>query len=167
MRNYTDGLSHRSYENEIWHSIDIEPFADTYEVSNFGRIRSFHNNKYGKIGKYKILKIQINGPGYPYIILHKNKQTKMVRVHRLVAEYFVPNPEHKPEVNHKDCDKTNNHYKNLEWVTSQENIDHAWKMGRCERTQAQRDAAKRNMELARKTLKELRNERRPIREKLQ
>lgn len=167
MKNYTDGLSHRSYENEIWHSIDIELFADTYEVSNFGRIRSFHNNKYGKIGKYKILKIQINGPGYPYIILHKNKQTKMVRIHRLVAEYFVPNPEHKPEVNHKDCNKTNNHYKNLEWVTGQENIDHAWKMGRCERTQAQRDAAKRNMELARKKLKEIRNERRRICEKLQ
>lgn len=167
MKNYTKGQSHRSYEGEIWHSINIEPFNEIYEVSNFGRVRSHHNNKWSKTKDYKILKLQINGPGYPCIILHKDKQIKMVRIHRLVAEYFVPNPEHKPEVNHKDCNKTNNHYENLEWVTGQENIDHAWKMGRCERTQAQRDASKRNMELARKKLKEIRNERKRIREKLQ
>ena len=44
MKNYTNGLSHRSYEGEIWHSIDIQPFDEIYEVSNFGRVRSHHNN---------------------------------------------------------------------------------------------------------------------------
>lgn len=169
MRNYTDGQSHRNYEGEIWHSINIEPFNNVYDVSNYGRIRSHHNNKYGKINNYKILKPQINGPGYPYIILHKNNELKMVRIHRLVAEYFVsnPDPKNKTWINHKDCDKTNNHFTNLEWCTMQENVDHAWKMGRCERTKAQREAARKNLIIARKKLKEIRDERRSLNEELQ
>lgn len=167
MKNYTDGLSHRSYESELWHSIDIEPFTGIYEVSNYGRIRSHHNNKWSKTKNYKILKLQ-RMEGYPCIILHKDKQIKMIRVHRLVAEYFVhnPDPKNKTWVNHLDCDRTNNHYENLEWCTMQENVDHAWKMGRCERTKAQRDAARENLKIARKKLKEIRDERRTLHEVL-
>lgn len=47
------------------------------------------------------------------------------RVHRLVAETYIPNPDNLPEVNHKDCDKSNNHVSNLEWVTSKQNKQHA------------------------------------------
>lgn len=156
----------KNYKGEIWHTIDIPPFDEIYDVSNYGRVRSKHNNKYGIIHKYKILKPQLNGPGYPCVILHKNKQIKMIRIHRLVAEYFIPNPKNKPEVNHKDADKTNNYYKNLEWVTGKENVAHAWKLGHCERTTAQREASKRNLEIARKRLKEIRTERKIFHEEL-
>lgn len=61
MKNYTNGKSHRSYEGEIWHNIDIEPFNNIYEVSNYGRIRSHHNNKWSKTKDYKILKLQRMG----------------------------------------------------------------------------------------------------------
>lgn len=157
----------KNLHNEIWHTIDIEPFSAIYEVSNYGRVRSCHNNKYGNIKNKKLLKLQINGPGYPYIILHKDKQLKMVRIHRLVAEYFVPNPENKPVVNHIDANKTNNYYENLEWVTDQENRDHASKLGLLSnRSELQKEASRKSLAKARQRLKEIREERRMSREEL-
>lgn len=50
----------KDYSDEIWHTIDIEPFNEIYEVSNYGRVRSCHNNKWGTTTKKKILKLQIN-----------------------------------------------------------------------------------------------------------
>lgn len=76
--------------------------------------------------KGKKLKPFKNNRGYNLIkIYEKGIKPKAHYVHRLVGKYFVNNPENKPQINHKDGDKNNNHYSNLEWVTNQENRDHA------------------------------------------
>lgn len=62
-----------------------------------------------------------NFNGYWRVSLSRNKVKKNLYVHRLVAEAYVPNPQHLPEVNHLDEDKNNNHYLNLEWVSSADN----------------------------------------------
>lgn len=103
----------------------IEGYED-YEVSNLGRILS------NKKGKKKYLKL-FNKQGYYCTALSANK-TKFLLVHRLVAKAFISNPKNKPEVNHIDGDKSNNHVDNLEWCTPKENINHAWKNGLCENT---------------------------------
>lgn len=67
-----------------------------------------------------------NGRGYLIVSLYLKKRTTTVAVHKLVALCFVPNPENLPEVDHKDGDKTNNHFLNLRWVTRGINIKHAY-----------------------------------------
>ena len=74
------------------------------------------------IYKRNILKEAHNVKGYPTVCL-QNKTTKPI--HRLVAETFIPNPDNKPQVNHIDGNKENNHVSNLEWVTNEENKQHA------------------------------------------
>lgn len=102
-------------EKEIFREIDGFP---DYEVSNLGRVCSFK-------GKYpKILKLGEDSCGYPIVGICNGGKQVTKRVHRLVAEAFVPNPENKPEVNHIDEDKSNNMVDNLEWVTHRENVNH-------------------------------------------
>lgn len=75
----------------------------------------------------KILKTRVNEFGYVLVtIMDSEGQSRTKRVHRLVGETYIPNPDNKPEINHIDCCKTNNHVSNLEWVTSKENKQHAW-----------------------------------------
>lgn len=69
------------------------------------------------------------GGEYFTVSLNKNKNRRNFGVHRLVAEAFIPNPNYFPVVNHKDGNKQNNCVENLEWVTYEENIIHAWKTG--------------------------------------
>lgn len=102
---------------------DIKGFEGLYQVSNFGRVKSL---KYNKTEREKILSLSSNGYGYLNCGLHKNKKTKLVRVHRLVAEAFIPNINNYREVNHIDGDKTNNRVDNLEWCTRSENMKHAY-----------------------------------------
>ena len=64
--------------------------------------------------------------GYYYVDLQRNGLKKKIPIHRLIALHFIPNPENKRTVNHKDGDKTNNSLSNLEWATDSENIQHAY-----------------------------------------
>jgi len=91
----------------------IEKSPD-YTIDNFGVVR----NTFGK----SIIPAQMDG--YKMIWLITDGKSKKFRVHRLVAEAFIPNPDNKPEVNHIDGNRTNNTVTNLEWVTSKENTDH-------------------------------------------
>jgi hypothetical protein len=78
----------------------------------------------------KELKLQ-KGTNYLHVSL--NSRERVFTVHRLVAETFLPNPENKPQVNHKDGNKLNNHVSNLEWVTASENMKHAYKNKLCKK----------------------------------
>jgi len=112
-------------QQEEWKAI-----ADSngeYYISNQGRVKSH------KFGKERILKPGLIGSGYQFVDLcFKGKKPTSRTIHKLVALAFIPNPENKPQVNHKDGDKLNNCIDNLEWVTRQENVRHAWENGLCE-----------------------------------
>lgn len=94
---------------------------ELYEVSNFGRVRS--NQKTECV----ILKTSLKR-GYCGVTIYNEKGKIQISVHRLVAEAFIPNPENKPQVNHKDGNKQNNTVENLEWVTQSENALHAYRI---------------------------------------
>ena len=98
---------------EIWK--DIEGYEGLYQISNKGRVKSL------KWGKERILKPGITSSGYLKVLLCKNGMIKHIKIHRLVANAFITNPENKPQVNHKDENKFNNSVNNLEWSTAKEN----------------------------------------------
>ena len=95
-----------------------------YSVSSNGDIRRDETNR--------ILAGGHDLDGYRQITLCQDGKRKMFKLHRLIALAFVPNPDHKPMVNHIDGVKTNNQVSNLEWVTNQENQDHYWRVINCE-----------------------------------
>ena len=101
-------------------------------MSNFGDIKSLPKVRRNRSGTYiqkeKLLKLSNTSTGYKKVELYKDKKRKSFKVHRLVAQAFIPNPENKREVNHIDGNKHNNKVNNLEWVTSSENKIHAFKM---------------------------------------
>jgi hypothetical protein len=108
-------------KKEIWKN--VKGFESYYQISNFGRVKSL-KRKWRR--KTRIMKSSIQkDTGYKSIQLFKNGGSKFYRIHRLVALHFISNPENKPEVNHIDCNKLNNCYNNLEWVTPKENMKHA------------------------------------------
>lgn len=104
---------------EIWK--DIEGYECKYQVSNLGRIKSLNYNREKQI---KILKPHIDCGGYLRVGLRKEGKEKIYKMHRLVAQAFLPNPNNYPQINHKDEDKTNNCVSNLEWCTPKYNSNY-------------------------------------------
>lgn len=98
---------------EIWN--DVVGYEGLYQVSNHGRVKSL--NYQGKKGKEGMIKLIKKKGGYLGVALTKNKKIRHLRVHRLVAEAFISNPNNYPIVNHKDENPSNNHVSNLEWCT--------------------------------------------------
>lgn len=99
---------------------DIPGYKGLYRVSSFGRIKSLKKNI--------IMKPILQSNGYCHIGLNNGVQ-KQFRLHRIIANTFIPNPENKPQVNHKDGNKQNNRIENLEWNTPKENMNHAMRTG--------------------------------------
>ena len=115
---------------EIWK--DVKGYEGLYQVSNLGRIKSisyFNRANKKTYPRNKILKPLINDKGYLRVDLRKNNKSKKVRIHRIAAEHFIPNPYHFSEVNHIDGNKQNNCVNNLEWCTHSQNMKHAVKLG--------------------------------------
>lgn len=111
--------------------LPIQGFG-SYEVSNTGKVRSVDRVIKSTTGhrsyKGKPMKLITNPWGYIWISLRSSPMVdRKIFVHVLVARTFIPNPENKPCVNHKDGFKWNNHVSNLEWVTRSENTLHAYK----------------------------------------
>lgn len=118
--------------NEVWK--DVLEYEGFYQVSNYGNVRSVervirHNSKDGKHAlrklRSKLIRKELNCNGYYIVGLHKNGTHVKRTIHRLVAIAFIPNPDGKETVNHKDGDRANNNMENLEWCSQSENIIHA------------------------------------------
>ena len=109
---------------EIWK--DIKGYEGKYQVSNFGNVRSlmYHNAK--GIKRISLLKPATDGSGYFRCALSKNNILTTFKVHRLVAQAFIPNPNNYPQINHIDGNKKNNRVENLEWCTNSMNQIHAY-----------------------------------------
>ena len=97
-----------------------------YQISNKGNVKSLkrmvvRNNNRPLLVEEKIMKLSLDQKGYLFVALSKNDVRKFYRVHRLVAQAFISNPNNLPQVNHKDEDKTHNWISNLEWCDAKYN----------------------------------------------
>lgn len=112
---------------------DIPGYEGYYQVSDLGNVRSLNRQVLRCSKKINIagrpLNLTFDKDGYLYCRLCKDSKPRAYKVHRLVAQAFIPNAQNKPQVNHLDGDKTNNHVENLEWCTISENQIHAFRTG--------------------------------------
>ena len=144
---------------EIWRTAIYKGviYEGLYKVSNLGRILSLN---YNHTGKSKLMKLFETKKGYLQVRLYKDSESKWCRAHRLVAETFLENPENKPQVNHKDEDKTNNFVflnedgsvdkekSNLEWKTPKENSNHGTRNERIAKANTNRNKSKKVLQFS-------------------
>jgi hypothetical protein len=113
-------------DDERW--TPISGWPGLFEVSSCGRIKSLQHRTSMDVGKdvlqERFLKQRHDKDGYMLVDLYKDGQKVTCKVHRLVADAFIENPENKPQVNHKDGNKANNAVSNLEWASDSENKVH-------------------------------------------
>jgi hypothetical protein len=118
-------------EGEIW--MPVVGYEGLYEISNYGNLRSLDRYTINRGVKAFVLgwelKYQLSTNGYYMAFLAKESTRKNTTIHSIVAKAFIPNPDNKPYVNHKNGIKTDNMAENLEWVTPKENTHHALTMG--------------------------------------
>lgn len=112
---------------EIWRP--IVGYEGLYEVSSYGRVRSLdryvkYSNGPIHLHKGMILNPEKDKDGYLQVILYNNGKIHQIKIHRLVAQAFIPNPQDLPQVNHKDEVKTNNSVDNLEWCNAKYNANY-------------------------------------------
>ena len=122
----------QSFEKEIWKA--IEKFENSYEISSYGRIKSLKRKRKNCYQSTSIVPENVNygsklKNGYLKTVLYKEKHRKQMLIHRLVAMAFIPKVKNKDCVNHKDGNKENNNYLNLEWCNHKENNNHALRKG--------------------------------------
>ena len=99
---------------------DIEGYEGLYMVSSLGRVKSLN---YHRTSKERIMKLCKENHGYLHVMLCKNHKQKTLKVHRLVATAFIPNPDNKPCIDHINTVKDDNRVENLMWCTAKENVN--------------------------------------------
>lgn len=113
--------------------VDINGYEGRYKIGNKGTVIGISRSKDNRYkNKQWVLKQYKDRNGYMYVTLQKDKNRKTIKVHRLVAEAFIENPNKYPCVNHIDSNRINNDVSNLEWCTYKQNIQHALLNGRFE-----------------------------------
>lgn len=119
--------------NEIWKPVVGFP---NYEVSNLGRVKGLN---YANKGKPNILKPKKKR--YPTVSLRLNKKDTYIRIHRLVATAFIPNPENKRCIDHINCNPKDNRVENLRWATQKENMQNPLTKEKCRNSAIGRKAS--------------------------
>lgn len=128
---------------------EIKDFETRYLIGDNGTVISLpkeHPSGFNGRGitrrEKRVLTSTPDKNGYSTVCISKDKKVYSKKIHRLIAEMFIPNPENKPEVNHIDGNKANNNISNLEWCTKSENTKHAYAAGlRVSKIQSQSYAA--------------------------